>query len=50
MDEKIGGLHGARAFKEFVLSSNKQGNMPSFLESVKLHTPPPQSRRNTILK
>lgn len=49
MDEKIGALHGARAFKEFVMGTSKQGNMPSFLKSVKLHTPPSQSRRNTLV-
>lgn len=45
MDEKISALHGAKLFKEFVGSINREGNMPSFLKNVMLHTPPPGQTR-----
>jgi hypothetical protein len=47
MEEKISALHGAKLFKEFIGSINKESIMPSFLRSVMLHTPPPgQARKN----
>lgn len=50
MNEMLSELHGARGFKEFVLTKKSGSIMPSFLEKVNLNSTNAQSQRQHLTR
>ena len=50
MNEMLSELHGARGFKEFVLTKKPGSIMPSFLENVNLNSTNGQTQRQHLTR